>query len=236
MTSSHDGKLENMLRESYSLSTRAPEWRKVFHLGNRLAFKRGTVICMGGEKSDLLYFIEKGEVRLKRTLADGREKIIFYLQAGAIVGEAPFFDKLPALSSIVAGTNCVLYAFNRETVIQQILPNYPSLTLSLLQSLACKVRMLSNQSVELSLKELPARICRFLYMRIPTDTSGQTDRWVQPALNQQELASLLGVHRVTLNKALRELEKEGILGPYSKNEVCILDRERLKALSRSLDE
>ena len=96
--------------------------------------------------------------------------------------------------------------------------------------------MLSNQSVELSLKELPARICRFLYMRIPTDTSGQTDRWVQPALNQQELASLLGVHRVTLNKALRELEKEGILGPYSKNEVCILDRERLKALSRSLDE
>ena len=171
-----------------------------------------------------------------RTLADGREKIIFYLQAGAIVGEAPFFDKLPALSSIVAGTNCVLYAFNRETVIQQILPNYPSLTLSLLQSLACKVRMLSNQSVELSLKELPARICRFLYMRIPTDTSGQTDRWVQPALNQQELASLLGVHRVTLNKALRELEKEGILGPYSKNEVCILDRERLKALSRSLDE
>ena len=55
MTSSHDGKLENMLRESYSLSTRAPEWRKVFHLGNRLAFKRGTVICMGGEKTDLLY-------------------------------------------------------------------------------------------------------------------------------------------------------------------------------------
>ena len=75
MTSSHDGKLENMLRESYSLSTRAPEWRKVFHLGNRLAFKRGTVICMGGEKSDLLSFIEKGEVRLMRTLADGREKM-----------------------------------------------------------------------------------------------------------------------------------------------------------------
>ena len=41
---------------------------------------------------------------------------------------------------------------------------------------------------------------------------------------------------MTLNKALRELEKEGILGPYSKNEVCILDRGRLEALSRSLDE
>lgn len=116
---SHDNKLENMLREPYSLSTRAPEWRKAFHLGTRLTFKKGTVICMGGEKSDLLYFIEKGEVRLMRTLADGREKIIFYLQAGALVGETPFFDKLPSLSSIVAGTNCVLYAFNRETVIKE---------------------------------------------------------------------------------------------------------------------
>ena len=170
MTMSHDNKLENMLRESYSLSTRAPEWRKAFHLCTRLTFKKGTVICMGGEKSDLLYFIEKGEVRLMRTLADGREKIIFYLQTGALVGETPFFDKLPSLSSIVAGTNCVLYAFNRETVIQDILPNHPLLTLSLLQSLSCKVRMLSNQSVELSLKELPhayAVFCTCASLRIP---------------------------------------------------------------------
>lgn len=232
MTISHD----NKLHESYSLSALAPEWRKVFHLATRLVFKKGTVICMGGEESALLYFIEKGEVRLMRTLADGREKIIFYLQAGSLVGEAPFFDKLPALSSIIAGTDCVLYAFSRETVIRQILPRYPALTLNLLQSMAFKVRMLCNQSVELSLKELPARICRFLHMRAPADTSGRRDRWVHPALNQQELASLLGVHRVTLNKGLRELEKEGILGPYSKNEVCILDRARMEALARSLDE
>lgn len=227
---------DTQLHESYSLTTPANEWRKVFHLGIRLVFKRGTAICIGGGESDQLYFIEKGEVRLMRTLADGREKIIFYLRAGSLVGEAPLFDQLPALSSLVAGTDCVLYAFSRETVIRQILPNYPALTLNLLQNMAFKVRMLCNQSVELSLKELPARICRFLHMRAPTDTSGHKDRWVQPALNQQELASLLGVHRVTLNKALRELEKERILGPYSKNEVCILDRERMEALARSLDE
>ncbi|MFQ9867016.1 MAG: helix-turn-helix domain-containing protein [Bilophila wadsworthia] len=37
---------------------------------------------------------------------------------------------------------------------------------------------------------------------------------MSPGLNQQELANLLGVHRVTLNKALRELEREAVLGPY----------------------
>jgi len=53
---------------------------------------------------------------------------------------------------------------------------------------------------------------------------------VSPVLNQQELANLLGVHRVTLNKCLRELEKAGVLGPYSRDEVYILDRVRFDKL------
>jgi len=55
---------------------------------------------------------------------------------------------------------------------------------------------------------------------------------VSPGLNQQDLANLLGVHRVTLNKSLRELEKSGVLGPYSRDEVYILDRKRFNELVR----
>ena len=45
------------------------------------------------------------------------------------------------------------------------------------------------------------------------------------------VANLLGVHRVTLNKALRELEREAVLGPYSRDEVYIVDMERFHELS-----
>ena len=45
------------------------------------------------------------------------------------------------------------------------------------------------------------------------------------------MANLLGVHRVTLNKALRELEREAVLGPYSRDEVYIVDKERVHELS-----
>ena len=54
---------------------------------------------------------------------------------------------------------------------------------------------------------------------------------MSPGLNQQELANLLGVHRVTLNKALRELEREAVLGPYSRDEVYIVDMERFHELA-----
>lgn len=58
------------------------------------------------------------------------------------------------------------------------------------------------------------------------DDGGAPNPRVSPGLNQQELANLLGVHRVTLNKALRELEREAVLGPYSRDEVYIVDMER----------
>mgnify|MGYP000008902365 FL=1 len=130
----------------------------------------------------------------------------------------------------MAGTDCVVYAFSRDCVLHEILPNYPALTLALLHSLASKVRVLCNQSVSLSLEELPPRICRFLHLRMRDDGGAPNPR-VSPGLNQQELANLLGVHRVTLNKALRELEREAVLGPYSRDEVYIVDMERFHELS-----
>ena len=90
--------------------------------------------------------------------------------------------------------------------------------------------MLCNQWVSLSLEELPPRICRFLHLRMRDDGGAPNPR-VSPGLNQQELANLLGVHRVTLNKALRELEREAVLGPYSRDEVYIVDMERFHELS-----
>ncbi len=205
-------------------------WRQVLDLGTRLRFRKGEEIMHGGEKGEYLYYVHQGEARLMRTTLDGREKILMSMRSGTVTGETPFFDEVPARSSIVAGTDCVVYAFSRDCVLHEILPNYPALTLALLHSLASKVRVLCNQSVSLSLEELPPRICRFLHLRMRDDGGAPNPR-VSPGLNQQELANLLGVHRVTLNKALRELEREAVLGPYSRDEVYIVDMERFHELS-----
>ena len=118
-----------------------------------------------------------------------------------------------------------MYAFSRDCVLHEILPNYPALTLALLHSLASKVRVLCNQSVSLSLEELPPRICRFLHLRMRDDGGAPNPR-VSPGLNQQELAN----QRVE-RAALRELEREAVLGPYSRDEVYIVDMERFHELS-----
>lgn len=221
-----------LLYESYDLGQLSQIWRKFFHLGTARSYTKGAVILPGGEQTDLLFFIEQGEVRVVRTLFDGREKILFRLHENMLCGEVPFFDILPALSSVVAGSDCRLYCFDRRTVFEKIFPGNPAVIFSTMRAMASKIRLLCNQSVELTTSEVTTRICRFICQRLKsgTQTKGQ-GIYVRPSLTQQDLSSLLGVHRVTLNKALRDLENKGIIGPYSRKELFILDAKRLFELA-----
>lgn len=230
--SREDEQWDALLYESYDLGRLSQEWRKLFDMGTRLHFPKGSTIVAGGDTTENLYFIDKGEVRVVRTLFDGREKILFRLHEGMLVAETPFFDDLPSMSAIVAASDCTLYCFDRKTVYGSIFPRNPTIIYSTMRAMASKIRMLCNQSVELTTSELSTRICRFICQRAKAGLQSKgTGRYVNPALTQQELSSLLGVHRVTLNKALRDLENKGIIGPYSRKELFILDEERLLQLA-----
>jgi CRP-like cAMP-binding protein len=209
----------------------AEAWRKVLSLGKRVKLLKGASINYGENADDNLYFLEKGEFRLVRTSLDGREKIIWAIGPGSLVGETPFFDELPSHSRHVAATDSVLYAFSRKCVLEKILPHEPELMMCIFRSLASKVRVLSNQSVCLCMDDLASRICKFLHLRMAHYAVEDNSTFVCPGLNQQELANFLGVHRVTLNKVLRELEKAQILSPYSRDEVCILDVKRFQEIA-----
>lgn len=220
----------DLLHESYDLAGLTQEWRKFFHLGVRHAYPRGAIIANGGEKVDRIYYLEQGEVRLVRSLVDGKEKILFRMHQGMLVGEVPFLDGLPSMSSLVAATNSTLYSFERSVVENRIFPESPALMFATMRAMASKIRMLCNQSVDISTVELSTRICRFIAIR-SRNGAMENQRRVNLALNQQELSSLLGVHRVTLNKALRELENRGVIGAYSRKGIDILDEQRLLALA-----
>lgn len=217
----------NLLEFSH-IPPEAGVWRQVLHLGERLTFRKGSEIMSCGKTEACLYFLYQGEVRLIRTTLDGRMKILIFMTAGCVMGEIPFFTETPTRSSFVAATDCVVYSFSQDCVRHEIIPCYPELTWALFRSMASKGYVLGNQVFNLGLGALPSCICTFLRLRM---RDGDKESCVSPGLTQQELADLLGVHRVSLNKALRELEKAFILGPYTKNEVYVLDMERFLELT-----
>jgi len=56
---------------------------------------------------------------------------------------------------------------------------------------------------------------------------------INPGLSQIDMARLMGLHRVTVTKAISRLKKLGILDTYSKKSLIITDFPALIGLSES---
>lgn len=225
---------ERLGREFARLPMDNEPWRDVLHLARAVNYAPGEIVIQEDTPSEFLYFLDHGEVRMLCSAPCGLEKTLWYVDPDHLFGETPLLDGRRNRNRHVCTQPSRIHAFRRAVVLEEIFPSRPDLVLNLLRTLAGKVRMLSNQIARLSLDDLPARICTYLSLHARPESAGDGSRelLLRPLLNQQELATLLGVHRVTLNRALRDLEHEGVLGPYRKSGVLVLDRTRFLAYAK----
>jgi len=189
-------------------------WRSVLSLASRSRRAKGEQLQLGKE----LMFLERGKVRLAQQTPEGAEKIIWHIGEGCIFGETPFFDHVPNESGFTCMTSCLIYTFSSESV-SQICKERPDLLLNLVHSLARKVRILSSQTAALSLDSVLVRFCKFLSQRIVPDSSPLV---ANIGISQHEMASLLGVHRVSLYRVLHQQIKRGLFGPITGDTMTIL--------------
>lgn len=202
------------------LKDTSPSWRLVRQLGTRILYCKGTRIQHNQE----LLFLEKGQVRLTHYTIDGMEKTLWYINEGCIFGETPLFDPMPPGRGVhICTKDCIVYVFTKEVVEHEMLTSHPELLHDLLRSLARKVRILSNHASSLYVDDVLIRACKFLGERV---LAGSPRLTVRPGLSLQELANLLGVHRVTLYKVFRQQEEDGLWGHYNRKAIQILNPDR----------
>lgn len=207
------------------------QWEDVLCLGKRQDLKKGTVIINDGQYINNIYYLRRGEVKMSALNAEGMEKIIWYIQNGSLFGETPFFDKKPCYNVFTSTQDCEVYLFSRECIFNEIIPKYPELAINMLESFANKVRVLSTQVKDITLRRPVTRVCKMLYY-----LSGPNKKEIfkpqervkcMKKITQQDLASFIGVHRVTLNNVIADLKDEGIVENFSKNKITILNFKRL---------
>lgn len=201
----------------------SPAWKNLCHLGNIVRYPKNSVVFRAGDTVDALYYVLKGEVRMESLHMDGAEKTYWYIGEGCVFGETPLFHRIPSRLTVVflcPGEVCV---FSRKVLLGQIFAQYPEITEDMFRNMACKIRVLTNQIATLSMDGLAVRICKYLQLHLSRDETGKLIS--RPRINQQGLANLLGVHRVTCNRVLRNLERGGIISEFCRETVYILDEE-----------
>jgi len=193
------------------------------------SFDRGETIFRQGQEADGFYGITNGRVKLYRTGPDGRQQVLHFFGPGDVFGEAAVFTTatFPAFAESMTASRLV---FLPKARFIEALVRDPELALNMLATLSRYLRRFADLIEELSLKEVSARLARFLLeladaegARVPGGIR------VELAGTKSELAARLGTVSETLSRTLGRLRDRGVIAVHGRA-ITILDHGALETL------
>jgi CRP-like cAMP-binding protein len=213
-----------------------PSWERARHLATRQVYPKGALILDMEAPAAGVYYVHSGQVDTILYTLDGPEKVLYCIGQGCVFGEASCFSTgITGEASVWARSACTVYFFPKATVEGIIAREHPGLLLELTGLLGHIVRMYGIWLQDSLSQDYFVRVCRILvyYLRWKRPDLPDTCRQVliHADLAQGDVARLLGVHRVTVTKAVGRLKELGVLGNFTKTELEVLDYPALCRLA-----
>lgn len=208
-----------------------PSWDQVIHLATRQVHPKGSLILDMEAPAEGIYFVKEGQVDTCLYTLHGPEKVLYGVGQGCVFGEASCFSTgTTGEASVWARTPCVLYYFRKETVEGPIAREHPHLLIELAGMLGHIVRMYGIWLQDSLSQDYFVRVCRILVYFVRWKKGSQiqdSQVLIQSDVTQNDIAKLLGIHRVTVTKAVKRLKELGIIRRFTKNELDIADFQGL---------
>jgi len=171
----------------------------------RHTYKDGRTIFSAGDEGDRLIIVRSGAVRMGRISPSGRETIL------AVLGEGHFIGIMGVLSGRKRTQNAVALGETTVGYVQKadflaLMAEYPEIASAALPTTLSRLNVALNMLDDLRLLPLPAYTAVCLQNMLDASQDPGVLHW-----NQSELAIAVGASRVSVGKALKLLEGEGLI-------------------------
>jgi CRP-like cAMP-binding protein len=177
----------------------------VAELAERIGFasyEPGTRLLAPGGPVEWIGLIEYGEVELSHR-SGVRRMVLQILRDGDLLGDVPYFCRLPSPYTARTLTEVMLIRLERED-LEALLASHPMIAQRFLYSLASRLERMQRRLLQLTGGELRTQVASLLLDEAGAD-SGPV------GLPQATLAELLGARRPSVNRVLKELEAKGMI-------------------------
>ncbi|WP_373974834.1 Crp/Fnr family transcriptional regulator [Chitinibacter sp. SCUT-21] len=175
------------------------------------AVRAKQVVLAQGERSDEMYAVIHGRLKVMRSNTEGRELTLAILEAGEVFGELAMLDGGPRTATIEALEDCELLVLQRATV-DQYLNAHPLVMRSMIQTLCERLRSADELVQDTLFLPLPQRLAKVLRQLAQNHGDETADGiLIDLKLTQQELANFVGATRESVNKQLSAWESQGWL-------------------------
>ena len=184
--------------------------------GELHTFARGDMLITEGDRSDSLYILASGQLKVFTRDVRGRELIYNILQPGEFFGEM-FLDGGPRSACVkaICPSQCIIID---HAEIRSLIRSNPDFAESLVLKLIGRVRHATQQIKSLALSGVYERAVD-LINQLAIDEGSV--RMIPPTLTQQEIADRVGATREMINHILRDLVHGGVLVRDSERRMVI---------------
>ncbi|MBW7851984.1 MAG: Crp/Fnr family transcriptional regulator [Rhodospirillales bacterium] len=188
------------------------------------------VIFQRGDPGDGMMAVVRGRVKICNHSADGKELVLNILKPGDVFGEIALLDGEPRTADAVAMETCELLILERRHFLP-FLDRHPRVAQRLLAVLCQRLRRTSTHFEDAIFLDVPARLARaLLQLASAFGIPAKAGVCIDLKLSQQQLGSVVGVTRESVNKYLGEWQKAGWIA-IRNGYITVADAASLGALA-----
>jgi CRP/FNR family transcriptional regulator, cyclic AMP receptor protein len=213
--------LEPLTREEINdLSRRVPDTH----------FQRGQVLYTPQEKSEVLFMLKKGRVRIYRVSPDGREFTLTVVGAGTVFGEMSLTaQRLENAYAEAMGP--VIVCKMRRLDFEQLVMDKPQVGLKVMSVMSERLFLAEDRMEDIALKEVPTRLASFILQLIESEGVVTREGYKVPTrYTHRQVATMIGSKRETVTKAFTLLQQAGAV-ELERRRIHVKDIETLKRIA-----
>jgi CRP-like cAMP-binding protein len=189
------------------------------------ALCKGALLFYEKDVINYVYFVLKGNVSLFKTQMDGHKKIFFILSEGEVINEV-IIDNLPASVCCEAIEDSIVLEINKTDLLSIMKDDF-QLTENIMLQMSKKTRRLYRQLKNTVPIKVDKRVAAKLW-KLSKDYGKEIDGGTIINLNISitYLSDMLGSARETVSRALKTLEKKGLIR-FEGKKILVIDRAAL---------
>jgi CRP-like cAMP-binding protein len=207
---------ENLLPEELEALSKAALRKK---------YERGQAIFQQGDPAKEMFLVKAGRVKLSKVMEDGTEITLDIRKAGDFLGENMLSEDMDYPVTAWCMEDTFFCGFAKEEFEKLVLDN-PNIGLQVIKNLSNRISWLTGRVGSMTVTNLEERLYGVLVnVAREHGTKSQKGFIIQFPLTHEDLSFLVGAHRVSITRAMKDLRQSGRI--IQEGRTLILPLEQL---------
>jgi CRP/FNR family cyclic AMP-dependent transcriptional regulator len=168
---------------------------------------RGASIVHAGDRTDFVYLVLSGSLKVLVSDEEGREVILSMLGPGELFGEMGVLDENPRSATVVAVTPCDLVVIAKHDFKRCLQENF-EVSHYIMRNLVTRLRKADRKIESLALMDVYGRVARLL-LDMAENVGGE--RVVTRKISKQDIAKMIGASREMVSRVMKDLQLQGLI-------------------------